>query len=73
MWSSRKFLANVKAEDGKYLSASLGYRGAQLSSQEIDDQVQPLINHWDLVYILNACNGYLHSSTLTLFLSITRR
>jgi tubulin beta len=40
MWSSRNFLANVKAEDGKYLSASLGYRGAQLSSQEIDDQVQ---------------------------------
>jgi len=39
MWSSRNFLANVKAEDGKYLSASLGYRGAQLSSQEIDDQV----------------------------------
>jgi tubulin beta len=40
MWSSRNFLANVKAEEGKYLSASLGYRGAQLSSQEIDDQVQ---------------------------------
>jgi len=39
MWSSRNFLANVKAEEGKYLSASLGYRGAQLSSQEIDDQV----------------------------------
>jgi len=39
MWSSRNFLANVKAEDGKYLSASLGYRGLQLSSQEIDDQV----------------------------------
>jgi len=39
MWSSRNFLANVKAEDGKYLSASLGYRGANLSSQEVDDQV----------------------------------
>merc|ERR1712061_893939 len=28
MWSSRNFLANVKAEDGKYLTASCGYRGA---------------------------------------------
>jgi tubulin beta len=39
MWSSRNFMANVKAEDGKYMSASLGFRGADLSSQEIDDQV----------------------------------
>jgi len=39
MWSSRNFLANVKAEDGKYLSASVGYRGENISSQEVDDQV----------------------------------
>eukprot|EP01083_Nonionella_stella_P302640 1044335_1 len=27
MWSSRNFLANVKSEDGKYLTASCAYRG----------------------------------------------
>jgi tubulin beta len=39
MWSSRNFYANVKAEDGKYLTASLVYRG-NLSSQEVDDEVR---------------------------------
>merc|ERR1712147_539575 len=38
MWSSRNFLANVKSEDGKYLTASCGYRGP-LATQEIDDDV----------------------------------
>jgi tubulin beta len=38
MWSSRNFLANVKPEDGKYLTASCTYRG-DLSTQEVDDQV----------------------------------
>jgi len=38
MWSSRNFLANVKSEDGKYLTASCGYRGP-LATQEIDDEV----------------------------------
>jgi len=38
MWSSRNFLANVKAEDGKYLTASCTYRG-NLSTQEVDDEV----------------------------------
>jgi tubulin beta len=38
MWSSRNFLANVKPEDGKYMSASCTYRG-DLSTQEVDDQV----------------------------------
>jgi len=38
MWSSRNFLANVKSEDGKYLTASCGYRG-NLATQEIDDEV----------------------------------
>ena len=38
MWSSRNFLANIKPEDGKYLSASCGYRG-NLSTNEVDDEV----------------------------------
>jgi tubulin beta len=38
MWSSRNFLAGVKPEDGKYLSASCGYRG-DIATQEVDDEV----------------------------------
>merc|ERR1712013_724185 len=38
MWSSRNFLANVKSEDGKYLTASCGYRG-DIASQTVDDEV----------------------------------
>ena len=38
MWSSRNFLANVKSEDGKHLTASCGYRG-NLATQEVDDEV----------------------------------
>jgi tubulin beta len=38
MWSSRNFLANVRAEDGKYLTASCGYRGA-VASSEVDDEM----------------------------------
>jgi len=38
MWSSRNFLSNVKAEDGKYLTASCGYRGP-IATQEVDDEI----------------------------------
>jgi len=38
MWSSRNFLSNVKSEDGKYLTASCGYRGA-IATQEVDDEI----------------------------------
>merc|ERR1712168_722258 len=38
MWSSRNFLSNVKAEDGKYLTASCGYRGT-IATQEVDDEI----------------------------------
>ncbi len=38
MWSSRNFLSNVKSEDGKYLTASCGYRGPMVT-QEVDDEV----------------------------------
>jgi len=38
MWSSRNFLSNVKSEDGKYLTASCGYRGA-MSTNEVDDEI----------------------------------
>ena len=38
MWSSRNFLVGVKPEDGKYLTASCGYRGP-LATQEVDDEV----------------------------------
>merc|ERR1711972_892985 len=38
MWSSRNFLSNVKAEDGKYLTASCGYRGSMATS-EVDDEI----------------------------------
>jgi tubulin beta len=37
-WSARNFLANVRPEDGKYLTASLVFRG-NLASQEVDDIV----------------------------------
>jgi len=37
-WSGRNFLANVSAEDGKFLAASLVFRG-NLSSEEVDDQM----------------------------------
>jgi tubulin beta len=43
MWSSRNFLANVKPEDGKYMSASCTYRG-DLSTQEVDDQIAQVQN-----------------------------
>merc|ERR1719242_613257 len=38
MWSSSNFLSNVKAEDGKYLTASCGYRGA-MATNEVDDEI----------------------------------
>ena len=38
MWSSRNFLANVKSDDGKYLTASCAYRG-KIQTQEVDDEV----------------------------------
>merc|ERR1711923_226552 len=38
MWSSRNFLANVKSEDGKYLTASCAYRG-NIATQEVDDEI----------------------------------
>merc|ERR1711902_20125 len=38
MWSSRNFLSNVKSEDGKYLTASCGYRGA-IATNEVDDEI----------------------------------
>merc|ERR1711951_130070 len=42
MWSSRNFLANVKSEDGKYLTASCGYRGADIKTQEVDDEISKI-------------------------------
>merc|ERR1712130_534101 len=38
MWSSRNFLSKVKAEDGKYLTASCGYRGS-IATNEVDDEI----------------------------------
>merc|ERR1712173_28280 len=35
---SRNFLANVKSEDGKYLTASCAYRG-NIATQEVDDEI----------------------------------
>jgi len=40
MWSSRNFMANVVPGDGKYLSASLAYRGDNIPSQEVDNIVK---------------------------------
>jgi tubulin beta len=37
-WSARNFLANVRPEDGKYLAASLVFRG-NLQTEEVDDQM----------------------------------
>ena len=38
MWNGKNFLANVKPEDGKYLTASCTYRG-DLSTEEVDREV----------------------------------
>ena len=38
MWSSRNSLANVKPEDGKYLSASCSHC-SNLATQEVDDEI----------------------------------
>ena len=38
MWSYRNFLANVRSEDGKYLTTSSHYRGL-MAIQEIDDEM----------------------------------
>merc|ERR1712128_192298 len=50
MWSSRNFLANVKSEDGKYLTASCGYRG-NIATQEVDNEFAKMYKrkaflHW---------------------------
>jgi len=38
-FSPRNFFANVKPDDGKYLTASLLFRGA-MSTQEVDEQIE---------------------------------
>ena len=38
MWSSVNFLANIRPEDGKYLTASCGFRG-KIATQEVDDEM----------------------------------
>jgi len=43
MWSSRNFLANVVPSDGKYLSASLIYRGENIPTQEVDNIVKNIL------------------------------
>jgi tubulin beta len=43
MWSSRNFMANVVPSDGKYLSASLAYRGENIPSQEVDNIVKNVL------------------------------
>jgi len=42
MWSSRNFMANVVPSDGKYLSASLAYRGENVPSSEVDNIIKNL-------------------------------
>ena len=37
MWTSKYFLSNIKAQDGKYLSAACLFRGANIATQEVDD------------------------------------
>ena len=43
MWSSKNSLVNINPEDGKYLSASCGYRG-NLATQEVDDEIAKVKN-----------------------------
>ena len=38
MWSSNNFLASVKPDDGKYLSAACVFRGP-LATEEVDSQI----------------------------------
>ena len=37
MWTSKYFLSNIKAQDGKYLSAACLFRGANIATQAVDD------------------------------------
>merc|ERR1719361_782407 len=53
MWSSRNFLSNVKSEDGKYLTASCGYRGA-IATQEVDDEMPKSSPRWRMT----SCRGF---------------
>jgi len=40
-YSARNFFSNVRPEDGKYMAASLTFRGG-MSTQEVDDQLKQL-------------------------------
>jgi tubulin beta len=40
MWSPHHFLANVDGADGKFLTAAVIFRGAHISTQEIEDSIQ---------------------------------
>eukprot|EP01084_Bolivina_argentea_P252675 424172_1 len=40
-WSSRNFLANIRAEDGKYFAVASQYRG-NLSAREIHDEIDKI-------------------------------
>jgi len=42
-YSARNFFSNVRPEDGKYMAASLTFRGG-MSTQEVDEQLEKLNN-----------------------------
>jgi len=41
-FSSRNYFSNIKPDDGKFLAVSFTYRGAGLSTQDVDEQVESL-------------------------------
>jgi tubulin beta len=47
MWSSRNFLAHVKPQEGKYLTATTIYRQKEASTQEIDQEVSDVRSKMD--------------------------
>merc|ERR1719336_1656833 len=49
-YSPRNFFSNVKPDDGKYMTASLIFRGA-MSSQEVDVQVEKRQNNNNEDYV----------------------
>ena len=50
MWSSRNFLANVKPENDKYVTASLAF-GGNLSTQKVDDEVSKVENKLKIDFV----------------------
>merc|ERR1712136_629827 len=61
-YSARNFFSNVRPEDGKYMAASLTFRGG-MSTQEVDEQLEKLNSKnqddssWFLLFNFSNCSS----------------